>query len=34
MKDLPIRSACITFGIILGTAAFLIPTAWAHPILV
>jgi len=34
MKNLPITSACVTFGIIIGTAAFLIPTAWAHPLLV
>ena len=34
MKKLPIKSACITFSIIIGTGWFLIPQAWAHPILV
>ena len=34
MKDLPITSACITFGIIIGTGWFLIPLAWSHPLLV
>jgi len=34
MKNLPIKSTCVVFGLIVGTAAFLIPQAWAHPILV
>mgnify|MGYP001319648660 FL=1 len=34
MKDLPITSTCVIFGLICGTAAFLIPMAWAHPVLV
>jgi|KNS12Surf_metaT_FD_contig_31_9297508_length_221_multi_1_in_0_out_0_1 hypothetical protein len=34
MKDLPITSACVTFGIIIGTGWFLIPLAWSHPLLV
>ena len=34
MKDVPITSACVTFGIIIGTGWFLIPLAWSHPLLV
>jgi hypothetical protein len=34
MKDLPITSACVTFGIIIGTGWFLIPLAWSHPLIV
>jgi len=33
MKNLPIKSSCILFGLIIGTGSFLIPIAWAHPIL-
>ena len=34
MKNLPITSACVTFGVIIGTGWFLIPLAWSHPLLV
>ena len=34
MKNLPIKSTCITFGIIIGTAVFLIPQAWVTPYIV
>ena len=34
MKALPIASTCVIFGLICGTAAFLIPLAWSNPILV
>ena len=34
MKNLPIKSTCITFGLIIATGWFLIPQAWSHPILV
>jgi len=34
MKNLPLKSASIIFGIIIGTGWFLIPLAWSNPILV
>jgi len=34
MRNLPLKSSCIIFGIIFGTGWFLIPIAWQHPIIV
>ncbi|BCV08282.1 MAG: hypothetical protein CM15mL5_0440 [uncultured marine virus] len=34
MKNLPITSTCVTFGVIIGTGWFLIPLAWSNPLLV